>query len=290
MSNYQGLKTYRDDQIVYDQLSLICEYLGRSNAARLLIDELLTNDLVYVQQKQNQNEVMFLINLILRGVSMSKNIADLNSIVNLVLNTFLNEFKQEKMPTIDTLKSTLIKNREILQTCLVLESILISSKCLPAKDYSRFLIDTLYFTLENYLNTNLLIRVVSTASLNGLAANLGYKNIQDMLSTNYDYIMNDLILKSNAQSRAIVSARSKQDSSIQASHVFVLCALLEISNSDLVPYLERLIDDYFFSIELNNSDYQIMMGICRIMLTMSRSMRKWYPIKLNFLDTSKYVI
>ena len=43
LSSYAGMKTYLDDQSVFDQLRFICEYLGRSNAIRLLIDELLTN-------------------------------------------------------------------------------------------------------------------------------------------------------------------------------------------------------------------------------------------------------
>ena len=43
LSSYAGMKTYLDDQSVFDQLRFICEYLGRYNAIRLLIDELLTN-------------------------------------------------------------------------------------------------------------------------------------------------------------------------------------------------------------------------------------------------------
>lgn len=68
MSNYSGLDTYLDDKRVYDQLSVICAYLGRSDAARLVVDQLLTNHLVYLQLKQTKCELMFLINLILKGM------------------------------------------------------------------------------------------------------------------------------------------------------------------------------------------------------------------------------
>ena len=224
------------------------------------------------------------------GVSQQQTRLDMSSIVNLVLNSFLNEENSSEQ----IMHDNQIKNRKIIHTCLVLETISTTSKCLDASEYERFLIDTLYFALENFLNTNLLIRAVATFTLERLASNLSYKNIQELLSINYDYIMKDLILKSNKQNRVFASkinqARNDVDDSIVTSsysHVFVLCALLEISNSDLVPYLERLIDDYFFSIEVNNSNYDAMVGICRIMITMSKSMRKWYPVRLNFVDTTK---
>ena len=46
---------------------------------------------------------------------------------------------------------TIERNRKILQTCLVIEAISISSKCLDRNNFDYFLIDTLYFCLENYL-------------------------------------------------------------------------------------------------------------------------------------------
>jgi len=293
MSNYSGLKTYLDDQSVFEIISTICEYLGESNAARIFIDELLTNDLIHLEHRQSQNEIMFLINLILHGVSQQQKQTNMSSLVNLVLNSFLNVETSSDLQRplrAEGGQESQMKNRKIIQTCLVLETISASSKCLNANEYAQFLIDTLYFALENFLNSNLLIRAVATFTLDRLASNLNYKNIQELLSLNYDYIMNDLILKSNTQNRKQRKTDTDEFTAVTAassSHVFVLCALLEISNSDLVPYLERLIDDYFFSIELNNSDYEIMVGICRIMITMSKSMRKWYPVKLNFVDTAK---
>jgi hypothetical protein len=304
MSNYSGLKTYLSDKYLFDQLSLICNYLGRSDAARLFIDELLTNNLIHLQYKQTKCEIMFLINLILNGAGQIKaDHEELHSMISLVLASFISEFKAESEDKVETIESLVVtneksssftqeKNRKILQTCLVIEAISTSSKCLPKKDYDLFLIDTLYFCLENYLNNNLLIRVVATKCLEKMAANLDYSSIQDLLSQNYDYIMNDLILKSYTQTRRIVrvkpnagpSGPEEAETTEQLSHVYVLCSLLDISNVDIVPYLERLIDDYFMSIELSSQDNLILIGICNIMLHMSRSMRRWYPIKLNFLD------
>lgn len=57
MSNYSGLETYLADRTLFGQLSQICECLGRSDAAHLLIDELLTNELIFLQQNQYRCEV-----------------------------------------------------------------------------------------------------------------------------------------------------------------------------------------------------------------------------------------
>jgi TELO2-interacting protein 1 len=299
MSNYIGLETYLSDKKLFEHLSQICDYLGRSNAARLLIDELLTN--IYLQQKHNRCEIMFLINLILHGVSEknpkteSKN--DIYSIINIVLASFINDSQQFESNNIEIesitaadndnethFKSsiTIERNRKILQTCLVIEAISMSSKCLDRNNFDYFLIDTLYFCLENYLNNNLLIRVAANKCLESLTTNLNYKSIQELLSINYDYIMNDLVLKSHKQIRL---KNKENDEATLESHVYVLCSLLDIANVDIVPYLERLVDDYFVSIELNSMDHTIIIGICNIMLHMSRSMRKWYPeVDLKFMN------
>lgn len=308
VSNYIGLKTYLDDKLVFDQLSLICEYLGKSNAARLLIDEILNNNLVLLQHEQNYCELMFLVNLIMDGVSKnskSKNIDELISVTNLVLSSFINEYKSKTYDSKEIIQkvsidnensnSSLInvKNRKIIQTCLLIESIRISSECyLASTDLNKLLIETLFFVLENYLNSNLLIRVVATKCLNDIAINFKYKNIQDLLSANYDYIMNDLILKSNMQNRQIKSNLIKANNSAesQPSHVFILCSLLDISNSDLLAYLDRLIDDYFISIEINSNNLNLLSGICQIMKHISYAIGRWFPIHVNYLKINNHLM
>ena len=154
--------------------------------------------------------------------------------------------------------STIDRNRSILATCFTLEVIGTSSLCLEKSRFEVFLIDTLYFTLENYLSPVLLIRAVSQACLKNLTSNLGFSSIQALISSNYDYIMNDLILKSHNQLTETAPTYMVQ------SHIHVLCSLLEISSSDLVPYLERLIDDYFLMVELHSEDSNKLYGICQV--------------------------
>ncbi len=57
LSNYSGLETYLADRTLLAQLSLICEYLSRSDAIQLIVDELLTNENIYLQHKQYRCEV-----------------------------------------------------------------------------------------------------------------------------------------------------------------------------------------------------------------------------------------
>lgn len=287
LSNYIGLKTYLDDKIVFEQLSSICFYLGKSDSAQLIIDQMINFDFIY----RNENfkiQVMFLINLILNGLAEKKeSYKQISNCINLVLSNFLNDFNESDQ--IETLEESLTnkRNKLILQTCLTLEAIRISSKCLNPEDYNMFLIDTLYFALENYLNSNLLVRVVSTQCLHDLALNLGFSSIQELLSANFDYIMNDLILKSNNQIRSFRFNENQQEQlDKQSAHIYVLCALLEISNKDLVPYLERIIDDYLFAIRVQTRNSNLLLGVCRVMAYFSKAIRRWYPIKFNFIENS----
>ena len=292
--NYKGLKSYLDDKMVFEQLNQICEYLGASDAARLLIDQLLTNEIIYLQQEQNKFEIMFLINMIINGLTKKEDKEETFAIIKIVLSNFLSDYKsrtEDKMELAEDLiveeeanainSLTVQRNRKIINICLILEAIGISSKCLGQDEFNIFLIDTLYFCLENYLSTNLLIRVVSSKCLQSLATNLQFLSVQSLLSLNYDYLMNDLIVKSFSQTRQI---KAKQNANNQPSYVFVLCALMDISNCDLVPYLERLIDDYFMLVELNSHDFDIMIGMCKIIRHMNKSMQRWFPVKFNFID------
>lgn len=203
------------------------------------------------------------------------------------MSNFLDEsvkLADDSMDSNNNTLSTIDRNRAILTTCLTLEVISTSSLCLEKNRFELFLIENLYFALENYLSPVLLIRVVSQTCLRNLTINLGYSNIQALISTNYDYIMNDLILKSHNQLTEISIVASNDTVS---SHIHVLCSLLDISSADLVPYLERLIDDYFLMIELQSENSNKVYGICQVMLHMARSMRKWYPVELNFVRTSE---
>jgi len=310
LSNYsEDLKFYLSDKSIYEQLVTLCEYLGSSNAARLLIDQLITSDVHWTQRKL---ESMFILNLFMRGLSRrpsQSDCAELDSIVNLVLTTFMSQHKEEldqsgKIGLNDELEelaigdrehsrvesSTMRKNRQIIQTCLKIESISTASRCLNASNFNVYLIDTLYYTLENYLHSNVLIRSVSTRCLNDLATCLKYTSIQHLLSSNYDYIMNDLIIKSTRNYQRFQAMRRQHEQSVQYSHVYVLCSLLQICDADLIPYLERLIDDYLMALEMRYAPneavaYQLVLGICKIIGYMCGSMQtRWHPIKFNFLD------
>lgn len=207
----------------------------------------------------------------------------------MILSNQLNEAKRlssepSRLDLIETLdlneNKTTSRNRYILQTCLTLEVIATTSRffhCrLTSNQHLVFLIDTLYFTLENYTSANVLIKCVATRCLGELARNLGFSTPAQLLSANYDLLMNDLILKS-----AVLITRKHEQQ--QSSHVQVLCALIQVSDADLCAHLERLLDDYFFAAQLNPMNSELIDGICRVIGFVARSMRRWYPVKFNFV-------
>lgn len=218
----------------------------------------------------------------------------------MVLSNHLNDLKQQESSSssssnlIETIESrttqqqtTANRNRTILQICLTLEVISTTSRFFSlSNEFSiLFLIDNLYFTLENYLSPNVLIRCVATRCLHELARNLNFSSPQRLLSANYDFIMNDLVLKSNNLNRRRRRG-SQTGSNLHSSHALVLCALIRVADADICPYLERLVDDYLFAAQINSVDQHLIESICSIVGYMTESMRRWYPVKFELLSTS----
>ena len=94
LSNYNGLSTYLVDTSLFEQLSRIVELLGRSDAAQLLSDQLLANDMICLQPSQHRCEVMFLINLLLWGLAGTRDCKSLfnHDFINLCLIDYLSWF------------------------------------------------------------------------------------------------------------------------------------------------------------------------------------------------------
>jgi hypothetical protein len=118
-----------------------------------------------------------------------------------------------------------------------------------------------------------------------LAVNLKFASIQDLLAKNFDYIMNDLILKINNTFKTS-SAASLVNSSATNSNILILCSLIEISSREIVFYLNRLVEDLFFACDMTPSNFSLLNGVCSIMLRMAKSMRKWHRVSFDssFID------
>jgi len=61
LSNYSGLDTYLADRTLFDQLCVICEYLSGSDAVQMIVDELLTNEGIYLQHRQCSESIQNLL-------------------------------------------------------------------------------------------------------------------------------------------------------------------------------------------------------------------------------------
>jgi hypothetical protein len=287
VSNYDGLKTFLSNKTIYKQLGLICSYLGKSNLIRLIIDQLLFNKLSY---NNEQNEILFIVNLLLSDINKSEylNEEEVFAILNLILTNFLSDSSSKSDDFSESRNFISDANRAITNTCLKIEVIRISSViCASSTNntrfQNRFLIDTLFFLLENFLNKNLLIKAVCNKCMSDLALNLKFASIQDLLAKNFDYIMNDLILKINNTFKSLQS-----DAGATNSNILILCSLIDISSKEIVFYLNRLIEDLFFACDMTPSNFSLLNGVCSIMLRMAKSMQKWHRVSFEslFVDES----
>lgn len=69
LSHYKGLETYLVERGgVFHHLRSICIYLGRSDAARLVVDLLLNSELTFIENRKYKLEALFLVDLILLGL------------------------------------------------------------------------------------------------------------------------------------------------------------------------------------------------------------------------------
>ena len=285
-SNYEGLLTFLSSKKAFTQLTLVCSYIGKSNLIRLVIDQLLFNNF---KLSVEQNEILFIVNLLMQDIAQNSyiNEDELFAIINLTLTNFLVDRSKSlhESSSLDNFISN--ANRFIIYICLNIELIRICSvSCVSSSSNNRkfinkFLIDTLYFLLENFLSKNLLIKAVCVKCLNELAVNLSFRSIQELLGKNFDYIMNDLILKINKSSRALSDANAAN------TNILILCSLIDISNFEIMFYLDRLVEDMFFKCEISPSDFVLLNGLCSIMLRMAKSIRKWYPINMQSIFVNK---
>lgn len=269
MTNYSGLGTFlaQNHTNFYSELAAICIYIGRSNLIRYTIDQLLfSSERVGMEQSETENQALFLVNLLLAQLGQNEYLSQEErfDVVNLTLTHYLND---SATPSVANLITE--ANRSIIKTCLKLELIRSASKSTKNKFINKFLIDTLYYLLENMLSSNLLVRAVCGKCLNELAQNLSYESMHQLLAVNFDFIMNDLILK-------ISTMRTREE---QSTLVLILCSLIEISDSQVTFYLNRLVDDLFFKCELDPANLSLVNGLCSIMSRMAKSMRRWYPVK-----------
>lgn len=88
LSNYKGLETYLQDRVVFEQLRIICKYLGKSDSAHLIIDQLLNSDLVFIENRKYKLEAMFLIDLILLGLDQKIRYDILILIASILFKTY----------------------------------------------------------------------------------------------------------------------------------------------------------------------------------------------------------
>jgi hypothetical protein len=280
-SNYDGLATFLNSRAIYAQLRLICANLGKSSLVRLLVDQLLFSKNRSGSGRLDQNEVLVIANLLLNDMNKSSFLTEeeIFAILNLVLSNFMAD--SDDLDSDETDKNFISDaNRAITRTCLKIELVrtiaqLVGNSSANNKRFQhKFLIDTLFLLLEHYLSKNLLVRAACAKCLAELAVSLKFTSVQDLLAKNFDYIMNDLILKIN-------NAVKWHTDSAATVNVLILCSLIEIADNEIVFYLNRLVEDLFVACELEPSNGVLLNGVCSIMIRTAKAMRRWHAVRFD---------
>lgn len=245
----------------YQTIRLLCKFFGKSNAVSLIIDYLLKH---CDDEFPRKLETMFILSLVLAGLrdNIQISLDEKKSLVKNILDTFVTSYRK---PHENSLVATIeAKNRALIEISIIIISIELASDCLK-DNFSCYLMDTLSVLLETYMSENLLIKSYSQHALNRLAINLNHNSIENLLSNNYDYLINDLYLNIRKMS-------------LNQSKLDLLCAIISICKSDIVTYLMRVIDEIMLNIEFseNYSKKYYLENICKFIILLGKSMKRWF--------------
>ena len=279
LTNTKGLEVFlEDDNDESKQVDRICQLFGKNlTIFRLICDLMLSDDEIY--KEKSTNEILFLFISMINGMADTDSADDKEkySIVKYLLSILIvtNEDSNED----STVKPLTEQNYEIINTSLSLQLLACSSKFIKADQFKQiFLLDILYPILKHYQNENLLIKAFSYRCLDELSRNLGYTSVKELLSMNYDYIINSLYL-------SITGASSKK------SYLFVLCSLINICNVDIVGYLHQILENLFINLQMRiySDDFGYLKIFCYSLIYLGKSIQKWYSIRKpdSFEDRKK---
>lgn len=159
--------------------------------------QLLFDYLIEVIRSSNLNpSVIFICNLIISNISLdSKELRELlqeyQDFISQTsfMQSCFNEIQQENRKTIKEL------NKEVIQTCLIIEGIAVCAKNLNENIINFYLINYLSTILQCAGSHHLIIVQSSNIALNQIANYLNYNSISSLISLNIDYLINSISIK-----------------------------------------------------------------------------------------------
>jgi len=270
LTNLKGLKTFlnNDDDEVLKQIEKICQLFGKNMA----IFRTIIFDIIFIDKSKNLNEIIYLVISMLNG--MSTIIDDNNEdnryrIIKYLISNIINTNNDYQSNSSN--KPLIEQNIDIINACLNLQLLSCSSKCIKIDKFKQmFLLEVLSYILKNYQNENLLIKSFSFCCLVELCDSLGYKDVRNLLSSNYDYIINELY---------VYIENSEQ------SYLMVLCSLINICDVDIVVYLQQIIEKLFDKLQgrlYGSTGLSYLKIFCYTLVYLSKSIQKWFNIeKIN---------
>lgn len=286
---HQPRKTFRHfhNEDIYKELMSLLKLLGHYGDLNLLVDHFLG---LFYETSLNRLQATLIINHIMLGTIQNYDGFDrpkaedcdrqeLLSIISSLIDEYLcaNNFNlvtshvaresihaegQFSLVLYNRTQPTFYDyNANILQICLFLEGIAGFAKILQ-KDFNPFLITVLYPMLEKLGDCSAYLSNTAYLALDSICGSCGYKDIEDLIQQNIDYLVNDITLRLKHLP--------------QNPHApIVLKVILQFGHRQLLPLIQDTITNILECLDDHQTVY--VTTFTQVLHELCRAISHWFP-------------
>ncbi|RCI04671.1 hypothetical protein CU098_012915, partial [Rhizopus stolonifer] len=139
-----------------------------------------------------------------------------------------------------------------LNVCFALQLVGLAASVMATEDLQELLITMLYPLLAHLGSSNIYIHAYALITLNTIASTCGLKSVRDLAITNIDYVINMI-----SQHISIISVHNRVP--------FVLKALINVSGSDSIKYLEDTVQEICDTLDRYHHNNQLSLELCSVL-------------------------
>ncbi|RCH84346.1 TEL2-interacting protein 1, partial [Rhizopus azygosporus] len=193
----------------------------------------------------------------------------LKTIVNQVANDIINLliFSASESTNVETsiIKSGISEHADdssyVLTICFGLQMIGLATSVIDIEDLQDFLITALYPLLAHLGSSNLYIHTYALITLNIIAIACGLSDAKELAIANIDYVINSV-----SHHIAVLSSQSRVP--------LVLKALIHVSGSDCIKYLDDIVEEICDALDRHHHDQKLCLGLCGVLLEIVQTVEK----------------
>lgn len=287
---HQPRKTFRHfhNDSIYQELVSLLQLLGHYGDLNLLVDHFLG---LFHETSLNRLQATLIINQIMLGTiqnydeleQQTVNSCDRQQELQCIISSLIDEYlspnnfnlitshvAKEAIPAEGQFSLVLYNrtqptfydyNANILQICLFLEGFAVFAKILQ-KDFNPFLITVLYPMLEKLGDCSAYLSNTAYLALNSISDSCGYKDIEDLIQQNIDYLINSITLRLRHLP--------------QNPHApIVLKVILQFGHQQLLPLIQDTITNILECLD----DYQTIhvTTFMQVLHELCCAVRQWFP-------------